>query len=104
MSAFRAQHRLPSLFIMTPSGFVPHPLRVLQASLWSLDFTGAWLETAHGPTILAISLLMAGGGAAAGQLLAGQPAGIGGIGARACDPCATMVLANAFVSTEGSLR
>eukprot|EP00198_Chlamydomonas_reinhardtii_P000379 XP_001689714.1 predicted protein [Chlamydomonas reinhardtii] len=53
----------------------------LLASLWSLDFTGAWLETAHGPTILAISLLMAGGGAAAGQLLAGQPAGIGGIGA-----------------------
>ncbi|KAG2448434.1 hypothetical protein HYH02_006326 [Chlamydomonas schloesseri] len=53
----------------------------LLVSLWSLDFTGAWLETAHGTAILAISLLMAGGGAAAGQLLAGQPAGIGGIGA-----------------------
>ncbi|KAG2424542.1 hypothetical protein HXX76_014423 [Chlamydomonas incerta] len=53
----------------------------LLVSLWSLDFTAAWLETAHGPAILAVSLIMAGGGAAAGQLLAGQPVGIGGIGA-----------------------
>lgn len=52
-----------------------------QASLASLEETAPWMDTLHGPLILAITYVMAGAGAVLAPMLASSAAtSIGGIG------------------------